>query len=64
MGATYRSAIGLMEVAIPATPNPKTAAPIRHHFFLVIGNPTPKKNYAYLYINITILYDISIVYDV
>ena len=64
MGATYRSAIGLMEVAIPATPNPKTAAPIRHHFFPCHRKPHTLKNYAYLYINITILYDISIVYDV
>jgi len=62
MGATYRSAMGLIEADMPAIPSPKTAAPIRHHFFRVIGNPTPKK-YAYLYINITILYDISIVYD-
>ena len=43
MGATYRSAIGLMEVASPATPNPNTAAPMRHHFFRVIGNSIPKK---------------------
>ena len=44
MGATYRSAIGLMEVAIPATPIPKTAAPIRHHFSPCHRkNPTPKK---------------------